>query len=167
MAKKKKSPKKRRNVPRSSEMNKRRNEGGGGSGNPVTVSTRGQFERYLDGDLPVIVDFWATWCVPCQAMAPIFKKVGKEFEGKAHFIKIDTETLSSVSTELGIRSIPTLLVFHGDEVIDSNIGLTSEAALRKMTQRAIDKVNGVTLGSKVKRLFGMKGKGGDEAQAAE
>jgi len=100
-------------------------------------------------------------------MAPIFKKVGKEFEGKAHFIKIDTETLSSVSTELGIRSIPTLLVFHGDEVIDSNIGLTSEAALRKMTQRAIDKVNGVTLGSKVKRLFGMKGKGGDEAQAAE
>jgi thioredoxin len=123
---------------------------------PIHVASRGAFERHLESGQPVIVDFWAPWCGPCKAMAPTFDRVAGQFEGEVRFLKVNTEQAPELSGAFGIRSIPTLLVLLDGEVIDSSIGLTAEATLVRMARRALDRKNGVTLGDRVKRLFGGK-----------
>lgn len=124
------------------------------AGGVVHVSTRALFERYLESDQPVIIDFWAPWCGPCKVMSPIFDRVAGQFAGQVHFLKIDTEQLPELAGAFSIRSIPTLLVLHGDKVVDSHIGLTTEPDLVRMARRAADRSSGVTITDRVKRLFG-------------
>jgi len=137
---------------------KRRRKAGSGlkrgdGGGVVQVKSRAAFEHYLEQPEPVIVDFWAEWCGPCKMMAPIFERVAKEFEGKVRFLKVDTERVPELSEAFGIRSIPTLIVMLGEDVVDSNVGLTSEGALRKMAQKVLDRSEGVTFTDRLKRMF--------------
>ena len=76
------------------------------------------FDRLLQDDLPVVVDFWAHWCGPCVAFAPIFTAVAQERAGKMRFIKVNTEAEPALSTRFRIRSIPTLMVFKRGQVVD-------------------------------------------------
>ena len=112
------------------------------------------FDQFVEDEQPMVVDFWAKWGGPCKAMSPTFDKVAAEFEGQVRFVKVNTEKVPQLSEAFGIRSIPTLIVMNGDEVTDSTVGLTQEANLRKMAQKALDRASGVTVTDKLKRWFG-------------
>ncbi|WP_369370352.1 thioredoxin [Promicromonospora sp. Populi] len=83
----------------------------------------------LDSDIPVFVDFWATWCGPCRMVAPILEELSDEYEGKIKIVKIDTDENQQTAMDYGIVSIPTLNVYKGGEVVKSIIGARPKRAL--------------------------------------
>ncbi|MGA2297573.1 MAG: thioredoxin [FCB group bacterium] len=86
----------------------------------VTDST---FEaEVLQSPVPVMIDFWATWCGPCRIIAPHVEELAGTYDGKAKVCKVDVDNNQQIATTYGIRSIPTLLFFKGGEVVDTIIG---------------------------------------------
>jgi thioredoxin 1 len=99
---------------------------------PIHV-TDAEFEsKILNATLPVVVDFWATWCAPCRAIAPILEKLAVEYDGKLVIAKVDTDENPNFAQKFGVQGIPTLLMlFHGQE-LDRIIGAVPEAKLRQI-----------------------------------
>ncbi len=87
-------------------------------------------QEVLQTDKVVLVDFWATWCGPCIALAPTIDLLSSEFEGIAVVGKIDIDNNPQVATAFGIRSIPTLLIFKNGQLVDKQIGLANADILR-------------------------------------
>ena len=96
-------------------------------------ATDTSFDTELASDVPVVVDFWAPWCGPCKSMAPAFEELAREYEGKAKFIKVNTDD-TTVASKFHIRGIPTVLIFKHGEVINTIVGAQSKGRL----QLAID-----------------------------
>ena len=90
--------------------------------------------KVLDSEVPVLVDFWAVWCGPCKAIAPIVDKLAGEFDGKAKVAKVDVDTSPNVARNYKVRSIPTLLLFKNGEVQDQVVGAVPESRLRKLIE---------------------------------
>jgi len=86
----------------------------------------------LGSDQPVLVDFTATWCGPCKALAPIVDKIADEFEGKVKVGKLDIDAQRPIAEKYRIRSVPTVLVFRGGQKIGEHLGLTTRDKLVKL-----------------------------------
>lgn len=86
-------------------------------------------EKVLKSELPVLVDFFATWCGPCKMMAPIVEAIEKEMEGKANVYKIDTDEATDLAMKYNIMSIPTFLIFKNGEVVNTVVGMKDKQEL--------------------------------------
>lgn len=96
------------------------------------------FTRFLaKNDLPIVIDFWASWCGPCQTMAPVFQQVSSQLNQHARFAKVNTEQAPTTSNQWGIRSIPTLIVIQNGEEVDRLAGALPPAALQQWIERAL------------------------------
>ena len=91
--------------------------------------TSENFESLKAGNLPLVVDFWATWCGPCRMVGPIIEELAKEYDGKIVVGKCDVEENEELASEFGIRNIPTILLFKGGEVVDKIVGAQPKAKL--------------------------------------
>ncbi len=86
------------------------------------VATDANFDELINSDQPVLVDFWAEWCGPCKMIGPIVEEIGDEVDGQAVVAKMDVDANSVIPAKLGIRSIPTLLVFKKGELVERLVG---------------------------------------------
>lgn len=88
------------------------------------------FEKeVIESSIPVIVDFWAQWCGPCKALAPIIDDVAKKYTGKVKFVKLDVDNNPSTPPKFGVRGIPTLIIFKDGQVQATQVGLINKADL--------------------------------------
>ena len=90
-----------------------------------------EFENeVIKSDIPVVVDFFATWCGPCKMIAPVLDQLAEEFAGKAKIVKVDVDESRELTIQYGVKSMPTLLVFKNGEVVDKAVGALPKSDLK-------------------------------------
>jgi thioredoxin 1 len=96
----------------------------------VVEITDENFETEVKGsDVPVLLDFWAEWCMPCKMLAPVIDEIADEFAGKIKVGKLDTDNAREAALEFGISAIPTLILFNEGEIVNRFVGLQQKADL--------------------------------------
>ena len=90
----------------------------------------------INSDLPVLVDFWAPWCGPCRALAPVIDQLAEEYSGKAKIVKLNTDDNPNIAVQFRINSIPTMILFKDKKPVDMLVGALSKEKI----QEAIDKL---------------------------
>jgi len=91
--------------------------------------TDANFEEVMKSEQPILVDFWAEWCGPCKMIGPVVEELAGDYEGKAVIGKVNVDENPGVAAKFGIRSIPTLLVFNGGEIVDKQVGAVPKGVL--------------------------------------
>lgn len=92
-------------------------------------------EEVLNSDVPVVVDFWATWCGPCQMQGPIIAKLAEESDGTYKVGKVDVDENGDLARKYRVMSIPTIIVFKNGEVAEKKVGLQSMEELKAMIKK--------------------------------
>ena len=107
----------------------------------IIVNEKDFDNEVINSDLPVIVDFWAPWCMPCKMLEPIFKELSEEYKGKVKFVKINTDDNPELAAKYYISGIPTLLIFHKGKVVDSIVGFVSKSELKNLIESNLSKLS--------------------------
>ncbi len=98
----------------------------------VTVTVENFDTEVLQSDIPVLVDFWAEWCMPCKMIAPALEEIAEEFKGRLKVAKIDVDSQGDLAQRYNVVSIPTLLLFKGGEVANRHVGAGSRSMLEEV-----------------------------------
>ncbi len=108
----------------------------------VTEVNDAEFEQnVLKSDTPVLVDFWAAWCGPCRALAPIVDQVASEYQGKLKVMKMDVDRNNATPGRYGIRGIPALLLFKDGKIADQIVGFVPKDTIDKSVTKVLNEVS--------------------------
>ncbi|MEI9477385.1 MAG: thioredoxin [Deltaproteobacteria bacterium] len=103
----------------------------------LQVTDKNFSAEVLNADLPVLVDFWATWCAPCRSISPIVEDLAKDFLGKVKVAKLNVDENPGTPSQYGVRGIPTLILFKGGKVVDQIVGAVPKARLVAMVEKSL------------------------------
>ncbi len=94
-------------------------------------------QEVLQSDTPIIIDFWAEWCAPCRAIAPIVKELAGTYDGKVKIVKMNIDENPATPGKYGVRAIPTVLAFKGGTVVEQITGARPKSAFEEMAQKLV------------------------------
>lgn len=104
----------------------------------VVTFTDANFDAdVLKSEVPVLVDFWATWCAPCKAIAPLIDTVAAEYVGKVKVGKVNVDENQATPTKYGVRGIPTLILFKDGQIVDQVVGAVPKSQLEALLAKAL------------------------------
>ena len=109
---------------------------------PIELTDDNFQVEVLDSPLPVLVDFWADWCQPCKMVAPVVQQIADEYDGRIKVGKLDIDDNHKISGSLGIRGIPTLLIFRDGKPIDQVVGAVPKTVIQKKLDEALINITG-------------------------
>ncbi len=106
-------------------------------GNLIHLTDATFESEVIKSDIPVLIDFWATWCAPCRLIAPHVEALAEEYAGKVKVMKLDVDNNQNTARELGIRSIPTLMIFKNGEVVGNIVGAVPKQKIEEHLQSVL------------------------------
>jgi thioredoxin 1 len=109
------------------------------SENMINVDQNSFEKTVLNSQMPVLVDFWAPWCGPCKAVAPIVEELANEYKGKIEFAKLNVDDAPFIASKYGVMSIPTIMVFKDGKPMQHAIGYQPKEQLKKLLDSALAK----------------------------
>jgi thioredoxin 1 len=107
-------------------------------GNILHLSDATYDQEVLQSTTPILVDFWAPWCGPCRMIGPVLEDIAADYKGRIKVGKVNVDENPLVATRLGVRSIPTLLLYKGGQVVDQMVGAVPKAQLVKFIEKWLD-----------------------------